>query len=871
MRPSQPPSEFPLTSEIPPSGNPFGSEEDTKPLLSPESVPETVAEEPVWGEGELTPERQVKYKKMLREFNERLRLIAHTVSGDRRMVVEPGQPGAWHWNPKLNAVRWDPLEVLQKGEKGEDELKGKIAHEGGHRAVTRYFGFVPEEVMATVGMPSLLAAVEERPTDQVVRDRFSGAGQWVDAARQGSAREGREVLQQARESGQDMGYIPRFKQLCSLIVYHPQYESCPEGTDPEVFEFYDQARKVVEKIEHTLPPEGASEDEVMDYAIERYRLTYRELWPQVQEFAKKDLEDEQTRQTLMDELRDLLTGLKDPEDSDMTPEELVDLIKKILEAMSKPEPEKPEKGEAGEKGEGGESGEEGEAGEEGGEEGGDEGDKIVDGMGGKSGEKKEQKKDKAKPEKGEAGEKGEGGESGEEGEAGEEGGEEGGEPGQDKGTPGGKNGEQKGKPGGEAAPEGQGEKPTARHLLNKLKQKLESAKGKPVDPLTENIPVPMDKLSPELKEKARRMRDKLPERTKKAMEEKARKALEKSEDELTEQIGAKMVEGVETHEEQEERVEQEAKDAEEKAERERQEAVQRELDRMEMEVIQRRINESAGSMGAYERTYQQIHELDEELYRELQKIFKPNLKDKISLRATGSRLNLPAVFKWDASRKGGAKAVDLKIFETLARPETKDYAVTLLVDLSGSMGDKIEETFKAVVLLTEVLNRLGIKLEIIGFQDEIIPFLDFDKKINDSIRAQMGGMLREVSASNPGGHNNNNWNDDGPCLLEASARLAKQGAKEKFLIVLSDGQPAGKHSTYNDLHQAVKQILTTTDQRLIAIGLGPGTEHVGTYYPFSAPNIPVSRLAEKLAGLIRDVVIHPDAYAYHAEKKRADF
>jgi len=761
-----------------------------------------VEEEPVWGEGELTPERQAKYQKMLREFNERLRLIAHTVSGDRRMVVEPGQPGIWYWDPRSNTVRWDPLEVLQKGEKGEDELKGKIAHEGGHRAISRYPLFVPDEILKTVGMPSLLAAVEERPTDQVVRDRFSGAGQWVDAARQGSDREGNEARRRARESGRDLGYTPRFKQFCSLVVYRPQYESRPADIDPEVYEFYEQAQELIERIERTLPPEGASEDEVMDFAIERYRLTYRELWPRVQEFAKKDLEDEQMRQALMDELRDLLTGLKDPADSDMTSEELVDLIKKILEAMEKPEPEKPEKGDADEGGEDeGEGGESGESGEEDAEE--DE----------------------------EAGEEGEGGEES-----------------------------------GEQAPEGQGEKPTARDLLKKLKDKLEGAKGKPVDPLTENIPVPVDKLSPELKERAKRMRDKLPKRTKEAMEEKARKALEEAEDQIVEQVGAKMVEGVETHEEQEERLEQEDKEVKEKAERERKEAEEREFERQEMADIQRRINESVGNMDDYERTYKQIHELDEELYRELQKIFRPNLKDKMSLRSTGARLSLPAVYKWDASRKGGAKAVDQRIFESLSRPETKDYAVTLLVDLSGSMQDKISETFKAVVLLAEVLNRLGVKIEIVGFQDEIIPFLDFDKKINDSIRAQMGGMLREVSASNPGGHNINSYNDDGPCLLEASARLAKQGAKEKFLIVLSDGQPAGSRSNERDLYRAVKQILTTTDQRLIAIGLGPDTEHVGTYYPFSAPNIQVHQLADRLAALLRDIVLHPDAYAYHAEK-----
>lgn len=739
---------------------------------------------------------------VLREYNERLRLIAHSVSGDYTMVVEPGEPGKWYWDTRNNVVRWDPLEVLEKSESSEDELKGKIAHEGGHRAVTRYFGFVPDEVMSQVGMSSLLASVEERPTDQVVRERFSGAGRWVDAARQGSVREGEEAVRKLRESGRDLGYVPRFRQLCSLIVYQPQYRERPEDVDADVWDFYENSQDLVERIEKTLPPEGSTEDEVVDYAIERYRLTYRELWPRVQEFVGKDLEDERMRQTLLDELRDLLNGSKNPEDSSLPPELLKELLKAILERL-----QEQKKDESDNEGESEREGKEDSDGES--EDGDDDDDDEPFG-----------KPTSESPEKEVQSEEGDTDSVEEEGQDDVDG------------------------------------------MLKKLKTKLEEKTGKPLDSMKENIPVPMDKLSPEIKQAAKQMHQDLPERTREDMAEKARKSMENAEDQVVEQMGAKLMEGAETHEEQQRRLEIEAEEAEERAERERRKNEEEERERKELEEIQKKIDESSGNAGEYEKAYREIHELDEELFREMSEIFRPNLKDKVSLRSTGTRLNLPAVFRWQAAKKGGAKNVDTRIFESLVRPETKDYAVTLLVDLSGSMSNKIQETFQAVVLLTEVLNRLGIKIEVIGFQDELIPLLEYGQILDDTARKRIGGMLSEVQDVNPDGHNKSSYNDDGPCLSEASERLKKQDAKEKIMIVLSDGQPCGRRSGAWHLHHAIKRILTSTDQKLLAVGLGQGTEHVGTYYPFSAPNIDIKQLAEKLGALIRDVILHPDAFKY---------
>ena len=175
-------------------------------------------------------------------------------------------------------------------------------------------------------------------------------------------------------------------------------------------------------------------------------------------------------------------------------------------------------------------------------------------------------------------------------------------------------------------------------------------------------------------------------------------------------------------------------------------------------------------------------------------------------------------------------------------------------------GENIEETFKAVILLSEVLNRLGIEFEVLGFQDEIIEFKKFEEKLSDILRKKMSGMPAEVFNRNPGGHNNAKYNDDGPCLEEASKGISKRRAKDKFLIVLSDGEPCGRRSNSSDLIRAVEKIVKDGKINLIGLGLGRRTDHVKRFYPISFPNISIADLGRELSKIIEDIIINPQKY-----------
>lgn len=740
------------------------------------------------------------------ELKDRVTSIMRTVSGKPDLIVTTdispsdiiavmslGRDARKAWyrreivDPVTREYKGEYIHIPEKiFEANENIVKGKAAHEAGHVAISRMGRFIPDKVAQEPGFHQFIAAIEERPTDQVVRDRYAGAGSWVDEMRRDEANKGKVVA----ETKKDIGYIPKSIQMGNLIVFAPHFDNLPPIFSEDVVRMYDDVKARVEEVEHELPREGVTEKEITDSAKERYKIAYKKVWPEVKKLVEQDLKSEELRQMVNDMMRSQQNSGSAEEGNedkkqDLSKEEgkteenknamrqlmdaLEDELKKELESAMSSLEELEQKAENGAQGDS------------------------------------------------DAGEK-----AGEEQEESEE--------------------ENQQSTSSEAS---QGKEETG--------QPKETTEGKPSE---FGIPVPMDKLSKKLLDALDRAFKSLPKPIQEELERRARKVLEAIEDRLVKEFQAKLDNmPLETHEEHYERVEKERKEVErskEKAE------IEREL--RDVERVQAALKENRNE---YDTAYEAIRELDEKLYRELEEVFTPNIKHTMRLKSAGSKINLPAVFRWEAQRGAGTPSIDNRIFESTHLPEKKDYAFTLLNDLSGSMGgEKIQEDFKAKILLSEVLNRLGIRNEILGFQDEIIVFKKFDEEFTDDVRRRMSGMLKEVCNDNPGGHNRGDYNDDGPCLLAASKGFSKEPGKEKFLIVISDGLPDGRYSSDQDLIEAVDNILNTTDQKLIALGLGRGTEHVTRFYPTALPNITAHDLVETLGGLLKDMIDHPQRYSY---------
>ncbi len=255
------------------------------------------------------------------------------------------------------------------------------------------------------------------------------------------------------------------------------------------------------------------------------------------------------------------------------------------------------------------------------------------------------------------------------------------------------------------------------------------------------------------------------------------------------------------------------------------------------------------SSNSYDRAMDQVAPQIDRLVLHLEDILLPRRRlREISGFPNGHRLDLRRVLAYEA---------DPRLYNRLwlrkSIPERRDTAISLLVDLSGSMrGPKAEAALVGTVLLAETLHRLGVPFAVNGFQDVLIPFCKFGEGLTPDIRQSIGHIPLEIEGTRPGGNNQPSWNDDGPCLREAAEGLLEWSATDHVLLVVSDGQPEGRRSNADDLRKTIAALREEGDGlKLIGVGLGPNTGHVKEYYPESVADVPVEKFADEIGALLR--------------------
>jgi cobalamin biosynthesis protein CobT len=396
-------------------------------------------------------------------------------------------------------------------------------------------------------------------------------------------------------------------------------------------------------------------------------------------------------------------------------------------------------------------------------------------------------------------------------------------------------------------------------LSEAIKKAIQQPDKKGSEESGNTVVVDLDELSPELKKKIQEYIDSLPEDVRKKLEKQAKEALEQFEDELNEELAGKLTgtpgktSDKPAKPQKPKRKSGDQQDDHTETAHDWQPPETSEDLREFKDIIEKAISKDEN---VYERTRREVLPIIDELEQDLREIF-------VARRATTFETGFKTGKKIDIKRRiqekaKGISAVESHAWQRRELPREKDYAITLLVDLSGSMqGQKIAETFKGAVVLAEVLNRLSIQTEILGFNDRIYEYQGYGENMGRDVRQRMGGMLDEVSGSAA------RWNDDGWALEESSKRLASQKAKEKFLLVLSDGQPEPSRAHAGaafELQRVVARIMKETDQKLIGLGIGPGTNHVETYYPNSVANINVRQMPERVADIIREAIANFDTF-----------
>lgn len=236
-------------------------------------------------------------------------------------------------------------------------------------------------------------------------------------------------------------------------------------------------------------------------------------------------------------------------------------------------------------------------------------------------------------------------------------------------------------------------------------------------------------------------------------------------------------------------------------------------------------------------------------------LLKPQQKVRIRFQEEGSELDLDVALRSLIDYKSGA-APDPRI-NMSHRNDGRDIAVTLLLDLSESLNDKVagtEQTVlelsqEAVSLLAWSVEQLGDPFSIAGFHSNTrhevryLHLKGYSEPWDDTVKGRLAAMAAGYSTRM------------GAAMRHAAHTLQHRQADKKLMLILTDGEPADidvkdKQLLIQDAHKAVQEL----DQMGIytyCINLDPkADEYVGDIFGNNFAVIDnVARLPERLPQL----------------------
>lgn len=212
----------------------------------------------------------------------------------------------------------------------------------------------------------------------------------------------------------------------------------------------------------------------------------------------------------------------------------------------------------------------------------------------------------------------------------------------------------------------------------------------------------------------------------------------------------------------------------------------------------------------------------------------------------------------DAKRLVGAYQGDANVFKVKRDESDLDTCVSIVIDLSGSMGGggyhgtKSHNAFLSAVVLSELLSKIGVPFEINGFdasvanlkreeRDEFRRLAESDREYGTYSRIEplniqefkrFGDKFFDARqymhriASLEGAGNNN---IDGESIAWVSKTILKRPEKRKIMFVLSDGQPAGAGNRYR-MKGHLKRVIKDLERQIEVVGIGIESTAVGDYY-----------------------------------------
>jgi cobaltochelatase CobT len=238
---------------------------------------------------------------------------------------------------------------------------------------------------------------------------------------------------------------------------------------------------------------------------------------------------------------------------------------------------------------------------------------------------------------------------------------------------------------------------------------------------------------------------------------------------------------------------------------------------------------------------------------------------------------------WESGRRSGrlhsanlSRLIvgDGRVFRRKTESVSKDVAVELVIDASGSMnGAKIHLATQAAYALSSVLERIGIQHEVICFttgaseysysefaeeaekigrrfsrtESLYMPILKgFNERLKTNVKERFGWLPNSRILRN---------NVDGECVEIAARRLLSRREASKVMIVLSDGAPAADGSG-DDLRVHLKQVIQKVSKAGVnVVGIGIKSGAVRQFYPKSIVIEDVTELPTRIIKELRHLLI----------------
>ena len=234
---------------------------------------------------------------------------------------------------------------------------------------------------------------------------------------------------------------------------------------------------------------------------------------------------------------------------------------------------------------------------------------------------------------------------------------------------------------------------------------------------------------------------------------------------------------------------------------------------VEFDVLEPKVHDFTGHLPEESSHYKNVFdELSDStaLSQEIKRYLMVKARVKTETRKRRGRVHRRSA--WKTNVYAGTPEAQF-IFKQKTNKNALDTAVSLVVDHSGSMGgSKFVNSCHSAMLLNDVLQKIGVKCEIIGFTYSSVPNNIIHKTYDvpcttehlKSSFAIAGQMM---------------WNNsDGESILWAAERLLARKEKRKVMIVISDGEPAGGgYGCYEFTEKTIRNLEPVID--LYAIGV----------------------------------------------------